>query len=120
MHHHHDRDRRTAALLASIDDALAGHELQRSTEHAPGGGTGCVRCTAEPEPGSGFCGPCRAFMLGDLEVDPVPLHVADIGDGQDLNDLRSAGWAVPSAGGQLVASPKAVQLVSAALRPLSS
>lgn len=111
-----DRDPRTADLLARIDEALAGHELQRSTEHAPGGATGCVRCAAEPEPGSGFCAPCRAFMLGDLEVDPARLRVVAAG-GQALDDLRSAGWAVPTAGGQLVASPKALQLVSAAFRP---
>ena len=121
-HHHHDRDPRTARLFASIDAALDGHALQRSTEHAPGGATGCVRCSAEPEPGSGFCAPCRAFMLGDLEVDPARVRVADpdAGDGQALDELRSAGWAVLSGSGQAVASPKALQLVSAALRPVSS
>lgn len=116
MHHH---DNRTDALFASIDQALAGHELQRSTEHAPGGATGCVRCSADPEPGSGFCAPCRAFMLGDLDVDPASIHAA-ADDGQALDDLRSAGWAVLNGSGQAVASPKALQLVSAALRPVSS
>lgn len=121
MHHHHDH--RTAALFTSIDAALDGHDLQRSTEHAPGGGTGCVRCSGEPEPGSGFCGPCRAYMLGDLEHDPAPapLQVADSDEhGQALDDLRTSGWAVPTAAGHLVASPKALQLVSAALQPLPS
>lgn len=115
MHH----DDRTDALFASIDEALAGHELQRSTEHAPGGATGCVRCAAEPEPGSGFCAACRAFMLGDLEVDPA-RRVADVSDGQALDDLRSAGWAVLSEDGRHMVSLKGLQLVSTALRPVSS
>lgn len=114
MHHH---DNRTDALFASIDQALAGHELQRSTEHAPGGATGCVRCSAEPEPGSGFCAPCRTFMLGDLELDPA-RRVAD--SDEALDELRSGGWAILNSAGQHAASPKALQLVSAALRPVSS
>ena len=114
-----NHNRRTDDLIARIDATLTGHELQRSTEHAPGGADGCVRCGTTPEPGSGFCGPCRAYMLGDLDVDPG-RQLAQVDEGQALEELRSAGWATVTDQGRAVASPKALQLVSAALRPVGS
>jgi hypothetical protein len=72
-------DRRDAGIVARIDDVLAGYEGQRSGEVAPGRGLAgvCIRCPAELGGVGDFCGPCRAFLLGDSEHDPGGVTVTD-------------------------------------------
>lgn len=64
-------DPRNAEVFSAIDDALSGYDGQHSREKAPGDLRGCVRCGADPDDRSEFCGPCRAFMLGDTDHDPA-------------------------------------------------
>lgn len=62
--------------LRTIDDGLGDQSSDESTMYAdvaPSTGTGCIRtgCRAGREDGSDFCGPCRKFMLGDTDEDPL-------------------------------------------------
>jgi hypothetical protein len=57
-----------------IDDALAGHDLQRTTEASYGDDFGpgvCWRCRADADSTSGLCDGCRAYLLEDSDEDPA-------------------------------------------------
>lgn len=97
---------RVDAVLAAIDVGL--QEFDRSRGSAPGGGEYldvaavvddvCLRCPRPRFEESDFCELCRAFMLGDTDVDPA-------NDGGDV----ASGWitveGVPS-GDQRVHAPR--------------
>lgn len=61
----------TDRILRAIDGGLQSSTETASTEPLDDPAA-CVRCTdRQPVEGSDFCGPCRAWMLGDSANDPA-------------------------------------------------
>lgn len=87
------------ALSAAIGTQQDGNTAAaaRADAGAPEG-TGCVRsgCGApRADEGGDFCSPCRAYLLGDTEVDPVAVAASNGGQhpfpGTSFVDRLSAG-----------------------------
>ena len=119
-------DPRHEDLFAAIDDALAGTDLQNSTEPAGSVGQGCCRCTAPTTDSADFCEGCRAFLLGDTDVDPRRAYEAQLpafaararqwAAGTDLAAGLDAGHLhLLTEAGEWVTGPEAVALVEASL-----
>lgn len=68
-------DEAQEVLSTALSQAANATAAEAAAAMAPEG-SGCVRsgCGApRADEGGDFCGPCRAYLLGDIEVDPVAV-----------------------------------------------
>jgi hypothetical protein len=69
----------TDRILAVIDAGLQTPVPDPTFgEVSPAVDGGCARCGVEPAADSEFCGGCRAFLLGDSDVDPLAVRLPEV------------------------------------------